>query len=58
VLNKYEQAIGQLISADKCSLLLGNKCTEAEGQIVTSILNIQTVGFEEKNLGLPVPEGR
>jgi hypothetical protein len=28
------------------------------GQSVAQILNIQTVGFEEKYLGLSVPEGR
>jgi hypothetical protein len=38
--------------------LLGNKCTEAQGQVVATILDIQTVSFEEKYLGLPVPEGR
>jgi hypothetical protein len=29
-----------------------------EGEVVASILDIQTVGFEEKYLSLPVPEGR
>jgi hypothetical protein len=58
VLNKYELATGQLLSLDKCSLLLGNKCTETTGQVVASILEAQTVGFEEKYLGLPIPEGR
>jgi hypothetical protein len=58
VLNNYEQATGQLLSPGKCSLLLGNKCSEAQGQVVASILEIETVGFEEKYLGLPVPEGR
>jgi hypothetical protein len=27
VLNTYEKAIGQMLSSEKCSLLLGNKCT-------------------------------
>jgi hypothetical protein len=58
VLDNYEKATGQQLSPGKCSLLLGNKCTEEDGQAVASILNIQTVGFEEENLGLPVPEGR
>jgi hypothetical protein len=58
VLNKYELATGQLLSLDKCSLLLGNKCTETIGQVVASILEVQTVGFEEKYLGLPIPKGR
>ena len=58
VLENYEQAIGQLLSSDKCSLLLGNKCTDEAGQSVAAILDIQTVGFEEKYVGLSVPEGR
>jgi formate-dependent nitrite reductase cytochrome c552 subunit len=58
LLNKYELATGQCLIPGKCSLLLGNKCTENQGQVVASILVIQRVGFEEKYLGLPVPEGR
>jgi hypothetical protein len=37
---------------------LGNKCTEEDGRIVASILDIRTVGFKEKYLGLPVPDRR
>jgi hypothetical protein len=47
-----------MLSSEKCSLLLGNKCTAQAGQEVAIILDVQTVGFEEKYLGLPVPEGR
>jgi hypothetical protein len=39
-------------------VLLGNKCNEEDGQVVATILAIQSVGFEEKYLGLPVPDGR
>jgi phosphoribosylaminoimidazole-succinocarboxamide synthase len=38
--------------------MLGQKVTEEEGDIVASILNVQNIYFEEKYLGLPVPEGR
>jgi hypothetical protein len=58
VLNSYEAATGQLLSPGKCSLLLGNRCSNETGQMVAAILGIQTVGFDEKYLGLPVPEGR
>ena len=39
-------------------LLLGNKRTLEDGNEVALILDIQTVGFEDKYLGIPVPEGR
>jgi hypothetical protein len=58
ILSKYELATGQILSPDKCSLLLGNKCTTVAGQQVATALQVQSVGFEEKYLGLPVPEGR
>ena len=58
ILDNYERATGQLISPSKCSLLLGNKCSQEDGQDVINILNVVTVTFEEKYLGLPVPEGR
>jgi hypothetical protein len=58
ILSKYELATGQILSPDKCSLLLGNKCTTVAGQQVAAALQVQSVGFEEKYLGLPVPEGR
>jgi hypothetical protein len=58
VLCNYELATGQLLSPEKCSILLGNKCSDVMGQQVMTILNVQTESFEEKYLGLPVPEGR
>jgi hypothetical protein len=58
VLCNYELATGQLLSPEKCSILLGNKCSDIMGQQVMTILNVQTESFEEKYLGLPVPEGR
>jgi hypothetical protein len=57
-LRAYEASTGQLLSPTKCSLMLGQKVTEEEGAMVASILNVQNISFEEKYLGLPVPEGR
>jgi hypothetical protein len=57
VLCNYELATGQLLSPEKCSILLGNKCSDIMGQQVMTILNVQTESFEEKYLGLPVPDG-
>jgi hypothetical protein len=39
-------------------LLLGKRVTEEKGKQVMDVLNIQSASFEEKYLGLPVPEGR
>jgi hypothetical protein len=37
VLNKYEHATGQLLSPQKFSMLLENKCIEKQGQLEASI---------------------
>jgi hypothetical protein len=58
ILGKYERGTGQLLSPSKCSILLGNKVKEEDGQQTLLILNIEKAEFEEKYLGLPVPEGR
>ena len=38
--------------------MLGQKCSENDGNEVASILNIHTTSFHEKYLGLPILEGR
>jgi hypothetical protein len=58
VLTAYEKSTGQLLNPAKSSLMLGQNVTEDEGAIVASILNVQNTSFEEKYLGLPIPEGR
>jgi hypothetical protein len=58
VLDKYERGTGQLVSLGKCSILFGNKCTEETQKAVQDVLKYETQCFEEKYLGLPVPEGR
>ena len=58
ILSGYEVGTGQLLSPDKCSIKFGKKCS-MEDQVATMvILNITAEGFEDKYLGLPVPEGR
>lgn len=58
ILNMYERGTGQLLSPDKCSIMFGKSCS-MENQVSTMvILKITTEGFEDKYLGLPVPQGR
>ena len=58
ILSDYEKGAGQLLSPDKCSIKFGKKCS-VEDQVSTMVIpNITAEGFEDKYLGLPVPEGR
>jgi hypothetical protein len=57
VLRTYEASTGQLLSPAKCSLMLGQKCSNEEGERVSSILMVENMTFDEKYLGLPIPEG-
>ncbi|KAK1629097.1 hypothetical protein QYE76_003412 [Lolium multiflorum] len=57
-LDKYEKGTGQLLSQEKCSILFGNNCQENNKSFVNNILGNLSVNFEEKYLGLPVPNGR
>ena len=45
-----ESAADVLLSLRKCSLFLGNKCSEAEGAAVASTSIVETVGFKESIL--------
>jgi hypothetical protein len=58
ILDKYERGTGQLVSLGKCSILYGDKCSPEVQLELKGILKYDTVCFEEKYLGLPVPEGR
>jgi hypothetical protein len=58
VLRAYEASTGQKLSPPKCSLMLGQNCSEEDGQIVAAILEVESTSFDEKYLGLPIPEGR
>ena len=54
----FEQCTGQRINPGKCSVLFGPQCPEDTQREITNCLGIQKTCFEEKYLGLPVPEGR
>jgi hypothetical protein len=58
VLDNYERCTGQLVSLGKCSILFGEKCSAEAQASIKGILKYETTCFEEKYLGLPIPEGR
>jgi hypothetical protein len=58
ILDKYEQSTGQLVSLGKCSIMYGDQCSDEVQDELKRILKYETSCFEEKYLGLPVPEGR
>lgn len=57
-LDLFQKSTGQSISPSKCSLLFGQQSYETCQEEIKSILQVQNTSFEEKYLGLPVPEGR
>jgi hypothetical protein len=54
----FENGSGQLLSANKCSLLFSESCPEQCQQQVRQILEVTRESFEDKYLGFPTPEGR
>jgi hypothetical protein len=58
VLDKYERGTGQLVSLGKCSIVYGHSCELEAQESIKQILGYETSHFEDKYLGLPVPEGR
>jgi hypothetical protein len=58
VLDRYEEATGQLVSLGKCSVMYGDGCTQDTQDQLKNILKYETECFEEKYLGLPILEGR
>jgi hypothetical protein len=58
ILDRYEASTGQLVSLGKCSILYGEECKPEVHTAIQGILKYDTDCFEEKYLGLPVPEGR
>jgi hypothetical protein len=46
------------MSNNKCSVLFGRECSDSNISAVTSCWEIENTSFEEKYLGIPVPEGR
>ena len=58
IISTYEKGTGQLLSPDKCSIMFGKNCSMESHVAVMVILCITAEGFEDKYLGLPVPQGR
>ena len=58
ILATYEKGTGQLLSANKCSIMFGKKCSIEDQVAAMVILCITADGFEDKSLRLPVPQGR
>jgi hypothetical protein len=47
-----------MVSLGKCSILYGDLCPSAVQDEIKEILKYESTCFEEKYLGLPVPQGR
>ena len=58
ILTEYEKGTRHLLSPDKCSMMFGKKCSLENQVAIMVILKITVDGFEDKYLGLLVPEGR
>jgi hypothetical protein len=58
ILDCYEQGTGQMVSLGKCSILYGNHVSTGVEVEIKHIFKYETICFEEKYLGLPVPEGK
>jgi hypothetical protein len=38
--------------------MLGQHCSDEDGKKLASILQVESIEFDNKYLGLPIPEGR
>jgi hypothetical protein len=54
----FERGSGQLLSAEKCSLLFSDNYHDTTQQLVRHMLDVSRDNFEDKYLGFPTPEGR
>lgn len=57
-LNGFSAATGQSLNYNKCSILFSDVCPPETQDEVREALSISIVGFEDKYLGLPTPDGR
>jgi hypothetical protein len=54
---QFECNTGQLLSPNKCSLMVGEGWDEEAIHQVQEILGVERIDFEQKYLGLPTPQG-
>lgn len=57
-LDLYGSATGQSLNYNKCSVFFGSACPTVVQDQVRDALSVTSMVFEEKYLGLPIPEGR
>jgi len=57
VLSTFEQCSGQLLSPNKCSLLINGNFDQQITDQVHLTLGVERLDFEAKYLGLPTPHG-
>jgi hypothetical protein len=57
-LDTYALSTGQLINPSKCSVLFSDSCVAGIQEEIRSALNVSSLVFENKYLGLPLPDGR
>jgi hypothetical protein len=58
VVASFERGPGQLLSAEKCSLLFSDNCPETIQQEVRHTLDVSREAFEDKYLDYPTPKGQ
>ena len=58
MITTFEKGSGQLLSPNKCSLLVNEDLDGSISEQVRSVLGVERVDFEAKYLGLPTPNGR
>jgi hypothetical protein len=58
VISTFERCSGQLLSPNKCSLLMNENCDQQNADQVRLTLGVEKLDFEAKYLGLPTPYGR
>ena len=58
VLSTFERCSGQLLSPNKCSLLINENCDQQIADQVRLTLGVERLDFKAKYLGLPTPHGR
>jgi hypothetical protein len=58
VISAFEKGSGQLLRAEKCSLLFSDNCPDTIQQQVKQTLEVFRDNFKDNYLGYSTPEGR
>jgi hypothetical protein len=57
IIEAFEKGTGQMLSANKCSLLFSESCHHSTQTQIKQTLEVSRDSFEDKYLGYPTPEG-